>query len=146
MTKWWFLCRVLGIHILCLSIIWSVYQSLPRVIPDTQVNNVEVVSSTTTPQISIELPLQANRFATSTVFFTGDVMLARQVEYLLTINGADYSFKNLHFLQSVPAYVVGNFEASIPVIHKKTPDFGYTFSVNKKFVPALKNAALPTYH
>lgn len=142
MTSWWFFGKVLSVHLLCVFIIWGGYQLVPKAIPVSEINNFEEAVSPAVSQTS-SVPasgLMESPVATSTVFFTGDVMLARHVEYLLTMNGSDYSFKNLGFLQTVPAYVVGNFEASIPSIHQKTPDFGYTFSVNKKFIPRLHEA------
>ena len=71
------------------------------------------------------------------VFFVGDIMLGRHVEYLMTVHGPDYPFKNLGFFKNESAYVVGNFEASVPLVHEKTPNFGFRFSVAEKYLPEL---------
>jgi len=76
----------------------------------------------------------------NTLFVTGDIMLARHVEYLMEQNGGDYPFKNLDFLKEKGGLVLGNFEASIPEIPKKTPNFTFNLWVNKKFLPNLKEA------
>jgi poly-gamma-glutamate synthesis protein (capsule biosynthesis protein) len=79
-----------------------------------------------------QLPLK------QTISFVGDVMLARHVEYLLNEYGSDYPYRNLNFINKETDYLVGNFESSVPYKHKKTPNFNFQFSVNKKFLPNLK--------
>jgi len=71
------------------------------------------------------------------IIFVGDIMLGRHVEYLMLENGAEYPFKNLSFLKMNQSYVVGNFEGSVPERHQKTPNFGFTFSINKNYLPQL---------
>lgn len=72
--------------------------------------------------------------------FVGDVMLARHVEYLIAINGPEYPFIGSKFLLDEPAYVIGNFEATVPIKHKKTPNYHFQFSVNKNNLTGLVNA------
>jgi len=74
------------------------------------------------------------------LFVTGDIMLARHVEYLMEKNGANYPFKNLDFLQEKDSLVLGNFEASIPEIPKKTPNYTFNLWANQKFLSGLKEA------
>lgn len=75
------------------------------------------------------------------VLFVGDVLLARNVEYLMNQHGPDYPYRGLSFTKIVhnPA-VVGNFESSIPKTHTQTPAQMMTFSVSETFIPELANA------
>jgi|AntRauTorcE11897_2_1112592.scaffolds.fasta_scaffold02738_3 poly-gamma-glutamate synthesis protein (capsule biosynthesis protein) len=72
------------------------------------------------------------------VLFVGDVLLARNTEHLMRIHGNDYPYRSLSFSEVAnrPA-VVGNFEASMPKIHKQTPTHMLTFSVASTFIPPL---------
>ena len=72
--------------------------------------------------------------------FVGDIMLARHVEHLMSVNGYNYPFLDSNFLISEPAYIVGNFEASIPTKHIKTPNYNFQFSVNKDYLRGLTEA------
>lgn len=80
--------------------------------------------------------------ATSTLFVTGDVMLARHVEALINKNGLAYTYKSLDIFKTNPAYVLINFESAILEIHKKTPNFAMRFSTDRNFVPALREAGV----
>jgi Bacterial capsule synthesis protein PGA_cap len=72
------------------------------------------------------------------IIFVGDVLLARHVETLMERNGFDYPFLGIDLSQlSSSTYVVGNFEASIPLQHKKTPINNVNFSVADKFIATL---------
>lgn len=70
----------------------------------------------------------------------GDVMLARDVEIQMALNGRDYPFENIKNLLSEHDYVVGNFEGSVPQVHRPTPSMAFQFSVPVKNLPALKTA------
>lgn len=72
--------------------------------------------------------------------FLGDVMLARHVEYLMSEYGADYPFRSINFIDPEKDYTFANFEASIPIKHVKTPNFGFNFSVNPQYLGSLKRA------
>jgi gamma-polyglutamate biosynthesis protein CapA len=78
--------------------------------------------------------------STSTLFIVGDVMLARHVEFLMSAHKSTYPYTQLDFLLEEPAYVIGNFEAAMPVMHNKTPNFGFAFSVKPEVLPALRRA------
>lgn len=68
-------------------------------------------------------------------------MLARNVEYLMTANGARYPFNGIDLQNEFPnAAIIGNFESSIAVKHVQTPAYGMQFSTNSHFVESLKNA------
>lgn len=75
------------------------------------------------------------------VLFVGDVLLARNIEYLMNQAGNDYPYRGLSFqkLAKNPA-VVANFEASIPKVHRPTPALQMTFSVSEIYIPALARA------
>lgn len=86
--------------------------------------------------------ISEDTYGTSTLFFLGDVMLGRHVETLLTRHGADYPYRAFGFLQEEPAYVVANFESALPRLHQKTPNFGFRFSVDQQYLPALRQAGV----
>lgn len=76
------------------------------------------------------------------VYFLGDLMLARDVERRLKQNGIDYAFANINFSENNNTYVVANFEGTIPGVHKSTPNFGFQFSVDESFLPFLSRAGI----
>ena len=69
-------------------------------------------------------------------------MLARHVEYLMSEYGADYPFRSINFIDPEKDYTFANFEASIPIKHVKTPNFGFNFSVNPQYLGSLKRAGV----
>ncbi len=76
-----------------------------------------------------------------TVIFVGDIMLGRNVEHLMQREGSDYPFLGFDLVQNYPqAQVVGNFEASMSTKHVQTPAYAMRFSVDRVFLPALRNA------
>jgi poly-gamma-glutamate synthesis protein (capsule biosynthesis protein) len=68
-------------------------------------------------------------------------MLARNVEVMMNREGIEYPFSalDLRTFTENPA-IVGNFESSMADPHSTTPAFNMRFSVDKAFLPALKNA------
>jgi poly-gamma-glutamate capsule biosynthesis protein CapA/YwtB (metallophosphatase superfamily) len=82
-------------------------------------------------------------FATSTsnifpaVTFTGDIMLARSVELLMTRNGGNFPFAHIPELAASSSAFISNFEAAIPLEHIPTPPYAMRFSVDKKYIEAL---------
>ena len=78
---------------------------------------------------------------TGPIVFVGDVLLARNVEFLMNTKGVEYPFKNLSNIFGVKNYaVIGNFESAILEQHIKTPSFTTTFSVDKTFLPTLQKS------
>jgi gamma-polyglutamate biosynthesis protein CapA len=73
----------------------------------------------------------------SGMLFVGDVMLARNVETLMDARGSDYPFKGIRDTLADYEIVVGNFEASIPEKHQRTPSLAFTFSVAADLAPTL---------
>lgn len=75
------------------------------------------------------------------LIFTGDVLLARNVEFLMNQKGSDYPFKSFALPSlAANASVIGNFESAMPQIHRVTQAMQMNFSVNPLFLPALKDA------
>ncbi len=71
----------------------------------------------------------------TTIYFLGDIMMARDVEKKILKFGDDYLFKNISFLPH--SYAVGNFESAIPETHVVTPNNTFRFSTAKEFLPLL---------
>lgn len=77
----------------------------------------------------------------SSLVFTGDIMLARNVEYLMNINGKEYPFAAMDLKSfATNAAVIGNFESAMSPEHITTPAFGMTFSTASSALPHLKEA------
>lgn len=77
----------------------------------------------------------------NSILFVGDVLLARNVEYLMNKNGSEYPYSGLNFGDiSIDPYVFGNFEASIPEVHIQTETLKMNFSVDSIYLEAAKNA------
>ena len=77
----------------------------------------------------------------TSIIMVGDVMLARNVEYLMKKNGYSYPFEGVSFDNLSPSpLVVGNFEAAILKKHVYTKPNQLKFSVDKKLLVALDNA------
>lgn len=75
------------------------------------------------------------------ILFVGDVLLARNVEYLLENNSALYPYEGIEFTKYArnPA-VVANFESAVPNNHIPTPVKQIRFSTDKRWLPGLKQA------
>jgi len=86
---------------------------------------------------SIIAPATKTTSDNKSLVFVGDIMLARHVEFLMEKNGSAYPFASSQFLREKPAFVIGNFEATIPPQHTKTPNYTFQFSVNKQFLSEL---------
>lgn len=75
------------------------------------------------------------------IFFLGDIMLARDVERRLSWQAPGYAFLNLGFLKEAVA-VVGNFEAAAPETHEPTPNMVMKFSVSRALLPILSTGGV----
>jgi len=75
--------------------------------------------------------------AKQSVQFVGDVMLARRVETYLDSYGSSYVYSQLPPLAST-TFLVGNFEAAVPVDHVQTPELAFNFSVDQQHIRALQ--------
>lgn len=77
----------------------------------------------------------------SAITFTGDVMLARNVEVLMKREGESYPFAGLSLPSMFPgSAVVGNFESSMSTPHAMTPPLQMRFSTDASLIPALLKA------
>ena len=83
----------------------------------------------------------SSRSAADTLVFVGDVLLARNIEFLMRQNGNQYPYAGVSFADfgAQPA-VVGNFEAAVPRVHVPTPIRMIDFSVDRLHLPALREA------
>lgn len=71
-------------------------------------------------------------------FFTGDIMLGRQVESLMNKNGIRFPFEKIAPFLETADFVVGNLEGPIPPNHEKTPGGSFSFSFNPSVAEILK--------
>ena len=98
--------------------------------------------------VSIKSVGETVSFSTSTapditsdpVVFTGDVLLARNVEHYLKTKGSGYPFVHMSNLFADASVVIGNFESAVLKNHHKTPSYVTTFSVDAQFLPDLAKA------
>ena len=98
--------------------------------------NVNYLSAT-----PLKAQLAKAKHKSSNILFVGDVMLARNVEFLMKKNGINYPFSRIDFSDFSPSpYVVGNFEAAIPVNHVHTEPRQLQFSVTTNQVEGLFDA------
>lgn len=74
------------------------------------------------------------------ILFVGDIMLARNVETLMNAHGLYYPLKGLRDMLEDYDAAVGNFEASIPERHARTPSFSFRFSAIPDVAEALSRA------
>ena len=75
------------------------------------------------------------------IVFVGDVLLARNVEVLMERYDDSYPYKGLNFNElSTKPLVIGNFESSIPIVHKPTEALQMSFSTNSKYLTAARAA------
>lgn len=79
--------------------------------------------------------------ATKGIVFVGDVLLARNVEFLMGKEGAAYPFAgfDLDFFPD-KTYAVGNFESAVPREHNPTDTGEMVFSVSEKYLQPLRDA------
>lgn len=77
-----------------------------------------------------------------TVLFGGDVFLGRQVEERIEKYGNQWPFLDIAEQWRSADVVVVNFESAMAPVHKKTPYFGFQFSVDEKNISGLKEAGV----
>lgn len=74
-------------------------------------------------------------------FFVGDVLLARNVEFLMRQHGSSYPYLGFDFTTyDVNPAIFGNFEASVLENHIPTQPRQLNFSVDSRFLPPLVSA------
>ncbi len=72
------------------------------------------------------------------ILFTGDIMLARDVEDRMRALGETVFFDLVRPLHERARYVVGNFEAAVPDRYVPTPDLTFQFSVDHALLRPLR--------
>jgi gamma-polyglutamate biosynthesis protein CapA len=82
--------------------------------------------------------IQSLAFGNGTMLFVGDIMLGRSVERKMEAEGLQYPFEEVSDLLFGAEITVGNFEASVPMEHIPTPNFGFAFSVREMYLAVLK--------
>lgn len=75
------------------------------------------------------------------IVFTGDLLLARDVEEHIKANDTSYPYARLDDLLK-NNFVVVNFESAMAPVHTQTPDLTTKFSVDARMLPALKKAGV----
>ena len=94
----------------------------------------ERVKVTVPPSIdSVTIPIK------NSIYFFGDIMLARDVERRMSQVDSAYPFLYTE-IPTESAYAVANFESAVPVVHVPTPNNTFRFSTKKESLPALANA------
>ncbi len=89
--------------------------------------------------VTVSAPV-ATTTSPATLFFVGDIMLARAVEMRMEQFGINYPFETLGDTLTVPDITIGNFEGVVSEVHYPTPNFTYQFSVKPEYLAYLKTA------
>ena len=76
------------------------------------------------------------------MLFVGDIMLGRAVETFMDDVSPRYPFEASSDLLNSADFTIGNFEATVPKEHVKTPDFEIQFSVREPFLAQLTSAGI----
>ena len=106
--------------------------SLPVLTIGEIANQESIASVSLNDDFRAQAMLTAVSDSSDSVFFVGDVLLARNIEKLMKKKSVDYPFKGLDFNDySKRSLVVGNFEASIPATHLPTKAGEIRFSVDR---------------
>ena len=74
------------------------------------------------------------------ILFTGDIMLARNVELLMKNYGSPYPFAEIQSTTKAADFTIGNFEAAVPKKHIATLSGSFRFSVHQSFLERMKEA------
>ncbi len=74
------------------------------------------------------------------LFFSGDIMLGRDVENRIAEEGIAYPFEYVKDLLIWPDLTVGNFEGIVPETHTQTPSMTFQFSIRNEYLTYLKRA------
>lgn len=76
------------------------------------------------------------------VLFSGDVLLARAVEWAMDEHGSAYPYMSMYELMQAHTHTIINFEASIPNQHEPTPALKMNFSVDPQHIVALRESGV----
>jgi len=107
---------------------WPTYTIPTTAYSDTTHQGVELSQSPTVSALPHRLVV------------VGDIMLARDVDRRSRVaNDPQHPFARISF-SNLPAYVLGNFEATMPSLYRETPPMTFTFAVPSSSAPALTQA------
>lgn len=108
----------------------------------TEKNN-RTISYQVTPVPAMAAGVAGNQVSYSSMFFVGDVLLGRNVEYLMSENDINYPFAGFDFraFADNPAVVV-NFESAVPQAHVPTKPNQLVFSTTIDNLEALTTAGV----
>ena len=96
----------------------------------------ETVASLPQPAALAKSPVSSD-----SLVFVGDVLLSRNVEFLMQQHGLDYPYRAINFSNlAINPIIVGNFESTIPENHVPTEARKINFSVASKYLSALRMA------
>lgn len=130
-----FCCVILVCAIVAIPQVPSIFPQFSYGLPS------ERTFSATVSKASYPTParLLSSHDTPNTIVFTGDVLMARNVEFLMRKYSSNYPFENIDFTEiTTRPYVVGNFEASVPEQHEMTISGSLRFSVDQKYLSILR--------
>lgn len=114
----------------------GVFLVLVAVRVTTDVPIAEVVSA---PAINIAQHKEEIVSSPIRLLFVGDIMLGRNVESLMDLNGIRYPFVNTEPLLKSADLTIGNFEGIVSKVHEKAEPMTFKFSVKREFLEVLKD-------
>jgi poly-gamma-glutamate synthesis protein (capsule biosynthesis protein) len=137
--------RWLSLALICSLVLQLITLNPQFSLPEYSFGNTESFVAAETvllPKTVYEVALASKQVETKdVVVFTGDVMLARNVEFLMTENSPQFPYEKISLkdLGESPA-IVGNFEAAMPQAHQVVPPLAMRFSVHPQYLDALRGA------
>lgn len=136
MSRSYYLWSLIGV--VFVGAFWSTYVAVAII------GGTATQAFTSSSYISIPVPRTSKDItsSSSSILFTGDILLSRKVERYMRTEGIDYPFRGTRSLFSNKTAVVINFEAAIPFVHKPTPDFITQFSVATSVLPILSEIGI----
>lgn len=131
---------VLGSLISALIFIFSVYKTVVAptsagVLIEKKSPSSAAVDDKSVAKVEVE-PL------VKSMLFLGDILLARNVEYLMTEKGLNYSFESISPTLNSFEIVIGNFESAMSDPHSRTPSFVMRFSTPTTSLPTLVSSGV----
>lgn len=90
-----------------------------------------------TPQLQLAADVPEPPSVPVRLLFFGDMMLGRNVETLMRVNGEDYPFEKIQSLIDAYDFVHANLEGPIVEDHTQTPDHSVSFNFSDTIGPLL---------
>lgn len=81
-------------------------------------------------------------FSTTSILFLGDVLLARNVEFLMDIHGPAHLWSDISQYTNTHQYVVANFESAMAVPHFRTRAYTTQFTTAAGYLEVLSEAGI----